>query len=57
MDMATRIALAQAFQTAAVVHLEDKLLLALNWCLERKIDVRNVVVSGGVASNQFLRTR
>lgn len=55
LDMATRRALARAFQTAAVAHLEEKLVLALDWCSEQDIEVRDVVVSGGVASNQFLR--
>lgn len=55
LDMTTRLALARAFQMAAVVHLEEKLVLAFDWCSEQNIDVRDVVVSGGVASNQFLR--
>jgi N6-L-threonylcarbamoyladenine synthase len=57
LDMTTRLALARAFQAAAVAHLEEKLLLALGRCFEQKIDIRDVVVSGGVASNQFLRAR
>lgn len=66
-----RLALARAFQTAAVKQLEEKVVLALNWCREQEregsiIDtasngkigmVKHVVVSGGVASNMFLRKR
>ncbi|KAF5385992.1 hypothetical protein D9615_002414 [Tricholomella constricta] len=56
-DMSTRLALARGFQTAAVTQLEEKLLLAFRWCSENKIEVSDVVVSGGVASNTFLRER
>ncbi|KAJ7124908.1 glycoprotease family-domain-containing protein [Mycena epipterygia] len=50
-------ALARAFQTAAFAQLETKLLLALRWCTENGHVIHNVVVSGGVASNMFLRER
>lgn len=50
-------AIAREFQTAAVSHLEDKLILALKWCRTQNILVRHIVVSGGVASNSFLRER
>ncbi|KAF8070292.1 Gcp-like domain-containing protein [Lyophyllum atratum] len=56
-DTSTRLALARGFQTAAVAQLEEKLLLAFNWCSENNIQVRDVVVSGGVASNTYLRER
>jgi hypothetical protein len=42
---------------AAVGQLEEKLLLALKWCEMNDIIVQEVVVSGGVASNKFLRER
>ena len=48
-------ALAREFQSAAISHLEDKLLLGLEWCKSNAITIRHVVVSGGVASNAFLR--
>jgi N6-L-threonylcarbamoyladenine synthase len=54
---ATRLALARAFQTAAVSQLEEKLLLALRWCRQNGITIREIIVSGGVASNKFLRQR
>lgn len=57
LDDPTKLALARAFQSAAVSQLEQKLLLALRWCRQNGIAVRDVVVSGGVASNKFLRQR
>jgi len=50
-------AVARGFQIAAVGHLEEKLFLGLNYCKDENIPVRSVVVSGGVASNAFLRER
>jgi N6-L-threonylcarbamoyladenine synthase len=57
LDAPTKLALARAFQTAAVSQLEEKLLLALHWCRQNGIVIRDIVVSGGVASNKFLRQR
>jgi N6-L-threonylcarbamoyladenine synthase len=54
---AERWALAGAFQTAAVRQVEDKLLLALEQCRTEGAKVASVIVSGGVASNKFLRHR
>lgn len=56
-DIPMKRALARAFQTAAVGQLEEKLLLALKWCEMNGIIVQEIVVSGGVASNKFLRER
>ncbi|KAG5650193.1 hypothetical protein H0H81_000352 [Sphagnurus paluster] len=56
-DLPTRLALARGFQNAAVAQLEEKLLLAFKWCSENNIHVHDVVVSGGVASNTYLRER
>ena len=56
-DVPTKRALARAFQAAAVGQLEEKLLLALKWCEMKDIIVQEIVVSGGVASNKFLRER
>ncbi|KAF5322802.1 hypothetical protein D9619_001392 [Psilocybe cf. subviscida] len=56
-DMPMKKAIARAFQTAAVQQLEDKVKLALEYCIKKDIPVRSLVVSGGVASNQYLRTR
>ncbi|KAI0259673.1 Gcp-like domain-containing protein [Gloeopeniophorella convolvens] len=57
LDARTRAALARAFQDAAVGQLEEKVRLALRLCAREGVGVRHVVVSGGVASNTYLRTR
>ena len=57
LDEPTQLALARAFQTAAISQLEEKLLLGFRWCERNRISVRDIVVSGGVASNKFLRQR
>ncbi|KIM45154.1 hypothetical protein M413DRAFT_66070 [Hebeloma cylindrosporum] len=57
LTLSMKRALARGFQIAAVQHLEEKLLLGLNYCKTENIPVRSVVVSGGVASNTFLRER
>ena len=57
MDSATKRAVANAFQTAAINQLEEKVGLALRWCRDRGHRVRHLVVSGGVASNSYLRDR
>jgi N6-L-threonylcarbamoyladenine synthase len=57
LDLPTKLALARGFQTTAVSQLEEKLGLGLKWCERQNVLVRHVVVSGGVASNTFLRGR
>lgn len=57
LDAPTKLALARAFQAAAVSQLEEKLLLALYRCRQNGVVIRDVVVSGGVASNKFLQQR
>ena len=57
LDSATKRAVANAFQTAAIDQLEEKVALALRWCRDRGHRVRHLVVSGGVASNSYLRNR
>ncbi|KDQ10113.1 hypothetical protein BOTBODRAFT_116291 [Botryobasidium botryosum FD-172 SS1] len=52
-----RVGVARAFQRAAVGQLEEKVKLGLEWCERRDVKVSSVVVSGGVASNLFLRER
>ncbi|TFK44575.1 Gcp-like domain-containing protein [Crucibulum laeve] len=56
-DISTKRALARAFQEAAVKQLEEKVLLALQSCRQKGIHIQNLVVSGGVASNHYLRGR
>ncbi|KAI9442758.1 Gcp-like domain-containing protein [Lactarius indigo] len=57
LDVSTKHALASAFQRAAVGQLEEKVVLALRWCRDQGLGVRHLVVSGGVASNSYLRDR
>jgi N6-L-threonylcarbamoyladenine synthase len=57
LDEATKRAVADAFQTAAVNQLEEKVALGLKWCRDRGHGVKHLVVSGGVASNSHLRNR
>ena len=52
-----RVAIARDFQRAAIAQLEEKLGLAFKWCNDNEVPVRHLVVSGGVASNQYLRDR
>lgn len=47
--------LARSFIAAAVQQLEEKIILALRKLEDRKL--KALVVSGGVASNQYLRDR
>jgi N6-L-threonylcarbamoyladenine synthase len=56
-SMVTKRSIARAFQEAAVIQLLDKLSLGLEWCQTRDIRIGTVVVSGGVASNLYLRDR
>ena len=56
-DERAKLGVARSFQKAAVGQLEDKLALGLRECAQRDIQVRHLVVSGGVASNSFLRER
>lgn len=57
LDHPTKVALAQAFQDAAIKQLEKKLVLALDFCKQQHVQIRHVVLSGGVASNLLLRDR
>jgi N6-L-threonylcarbamoyladenine synthase len=52
-----KMALARTFQTAAANQLCAKLTLGLQKLELKGVKVRDVVVSGGVASNAFLRER
>jgi len=49
--------LARAFQAAAADQLVEKLGLALKVCEAREVAVTSLVLSGGVASNLYLRAR
>jgi len=56
-DIPLRIAIARRFQEAAFGQVEDKVRLALKLCEKEGVDVTSLVVSGGVASNIYLRER
>jgi len=57
LDEQARWKLALAFQQAAVGQLEEKVELGLKWCYRNGHPVNDLVVSGGVASNKYLRER
>lgn len=57
LPLSVRRALARSFQRGAIGQLETKLVMALGMCAKEGVHVRHVVVSGGVASNLFLRAR
>ncbi|KAG9123499.1 hypothetical protein FRC07_014870 [Ceratobasidium sp. 392] len=57
MSLDERQSIAAAFQRAAVAQLEAKLKLGLKECVRLGIHPTSVVVSGGVASNAYLRER
>ncbi len=51
-------AMARRFQEAAIGHLEEKVNLALDLLQQEDVgELSSLVVSGGVASNSFLRSR
>ena len=56
-DEHTRYAVASAFQTAIAKQLEYKIKKTLEHCKSKRIPIRHIVASGGVASNLFLRER
>ena len=56
-DETMKRSIARAFQTSVARQLEDKVVLALDLCRKHKIPINALVVSGGVASNTFLRKR
>lgn len=57
MSVPNKKAIANAFQSAAIDQLEEKLVLAFQWCKQENIKIGHLVVSGGVASNSQLRNR
>ncbi|KAK0218396.1 glycoprotease [Armillaria nabsnona] len=52
-----KVAVARAFQVAVVDHLESKLVLGIKQCFRDNIPIKHVIISGGVASNSYLRAR
>ncbi|KAK6162527.1 hypothetical protein DH2020_002368 [Rehmannia glutinosa] len=56
-DRRARADIAASFQRVAVLHLEDKCERAIEWALKIEPCIKYLVVSGGVASNQYVRSR
>ncbi|GER57502.1 tRNA N6-adenosine threonylcarbamoyltransferase [Striga asiatica] len=56
-DRKARADIAASFQRVAVLHLEDKCERAIEWALNMEPSIKYLVVSGGVASNQYVRSR
>ncbi|CAK9186537.1 unnamed protein product [Ilex paraguariensis] len=56
-DRSSRADVAASFQRVAVLHLEEKCERAIAWALKIEPSIRHLVVSGGVASNRYVRAR
>ncbi|CAN7103418.1 unnamed protein product [Brassica rapa subsp. narinosa] len=56
-DRRNRADIAASFQRVAVLHLEEKCERAIDWALKLEPCIKHMVVSGGVASNQYVRSR
>ncbi|KAK3036050.1 hypothetical protein RJ639_030751 [Escallonia herrerae] len=56
-DRISRAEIAASFQRVAVLHLEEKCQRAIEWAIEIEPNFKYLVVSGGVASNQYVRAR
>jgi len=55
-DRQSRANIAASFQRVAVLHLEEKCQRAVEWALKMEPSIKYFVVSGGVASNKYVRT-
>ncbi|GMI75841.1 glycoprotease 1 [Hibiscus trionum] len=56
-DRSSRADIAASFQRVAVLHLEERCERAVEWALKIEPSIKQLVVSGGVASNQYVRAR
>lgn len=56
-DRIARANIAASFQRVAVLHLEERCERAIEWARKIEPSVDRLVVSGGVASNQYVRSR
>ncbi|KAL0464643.1 UNVERIFIED_CONTAM: putative tRNA N6-adenosine threonylcarbamoyltransferase, mitochondrial [Sesamum latifolium] len=56
-DRRARADIAASFQRVAVLHLEEKCERAIEWAMKMEPSIKHLVVSGGVASNQYVRSR
>lgn len=56
-DRSVRADIAASFQHVAVLHLEERCERAIDWALKIEPSIRHLVVSGGVASNKYVRAQ
>ncbi|KAG9454545.1 hypothetical protein H6P81_007449 [Aristolochia fimbriata] len=56
-ERSLRADIAASFQRVAVSHLEERCERAIEWALEIEPTIKCLVVSGGVASNKYVRAR
>ncbi|KAI5647381.1 hypothetical protein M9H77_33386 [Catharanthus roseus] len=56
-ERSARANIAASFQRVAVLHLEEKCQRAIEWASKIEPTIKYFVVSGGVASNQYVRAR
>ncbi|EXB76231.1 putative tRNA threonylcarbamoyladenosine biosynthesis protein osgepl1 [Morus notabilis] len=56
-DRRCRADIAASFQRVAVLHLEERCHRAIEWALKIEPSIKYLVVSGGVASNKYVRAR
>ncbi|XP_078448051.1 glycoprotease 1 isoform X2 [Wolffia australiana] len=56
-DRKMRADIAASFQRVAVLHLEERCERAIEWALNIEPAIKYLVVSGGVASNRYVRSR
>ncbi|CAO2835090.1 unnamed protein product [Amaranthus hypochondriacus] len=56
-DRSLRADIAASFQRIAVLHLEERCERAIEWALTMEPSIQYFVVSGGVASNKYVRAR
>ncbi|KNA19233.1 hypothetical protein SOVF_063360 [Spinacia oleracea] len=56
-DRRSRADIAASFQRVAVLHLEERCERAIEWALKMEPSIKYFVVSGGVASNLYVRAR
>ncbi|KAL4188269.1 hypothetical protein AMTRI_Chr09g23060 [Amborella trichopoda] len=56
-DRKARADIAASFQRVAVLHLEERCERAIEWALGIEPSITSLVISGGVASNQYVRLR
>ncbi|XP_073039062.1 probable tRNA N6-adenosine threonylcarbamoyltransferase, mitochondrial [Primulina eburnea] len=56
-DRLARANIAASFQIIKILHLEEKCERAIEWALKIEPSIKHLVVSGGVASNQYVRAR